>query len=129
MTQTFEKLVRESDKLASRLGPEIVQKIKNIGDSAEMRAVIQVAMGALTATVFKWYYFPYIFVSPMSDIIGPPVVGACLSIIPSLIIEPLIENRRYDLLKRNFPDKAEDIQRFRSLEWVYYHPSRNGGRD
>lgn len=121
----LEKILKESDEIAERLGPEIRNRMIEIENSVERYAEGVTCLGALATGITGYAsgffneihshhsHFPGLL-EFMLSVMGGGVLGAMF--IP---IYCKIEDRAYHKLEKEFPEKAEDIQRCRGLAGSY----------
>ncbi len=115
MKENLEEMAMGSDEIASRLSPEIIERIRKI-ENAEPYAAGTICFLGMVAAGAIGNYFGLSEVPFFEDDVirmATYVVGGLAAGIPiGLKIEDIIKKRRYQRLEEEFPEQSEDIERY-----------------
>ena len=116
----LEDLLNEGDEIAKRLGPEVRNKLIEIGKSSGKYLDISMLLGGLIAGTMGYLYIPKEYLSGENAILTL-LSGSLFAGFPGMWIADKTKERAYRRLQKEFPDKIEDIKRIRDLHNTYVY--------
>jgi hypothetical protein len=121
--QELEKMAKEGDEIAERLGPEIRNRMIKAENAGLGYAKTLFATGIVSAGLLLNHYFGFFnshYPGDFKEGIALSIAGGGISaFIPSIIICSIMKKRAYKKLEKEFPNKVTDMQRFRELTNSY----------
>lgn len=120
--QALDKISKESDEVAERLGLEVQNRIKTLESRADKVCGVMAGLGGLAATAIAYTCGAYKSLygdpeAPLLLYVAPTIMGTGVCGVLGLAISEEIKKESYCRLKKEFPEKAEDIDRLLQLNF------------
>ncbi|MBS3086604.1 hypothetical protein J4422_02785 [Candidatus Pacearchaeota archaeon] len=117
INKNLKDILRESDELAGRFSPKLRKKIADVNDINNKYSKWALIIGGLVGTSIG-YSTGFLRDSGAPEIVNYIsyfIGGSMLSALPGLFIGDKIKERAYLRLQDEYPEKAQDIERFQDL--------------